>query len=87
MSSSPNMRQFRAYWAFEGHVQPLADEYEQRFGRLPVWLQELDLERIVPLLACCIRIGMPLPISDLLQADEVERREREGQSIRRPKPS
>ncbi len=58
--------------------------YESRLGLLPIWLHELDLERIVPLLACCIRIGMPLPIGDALEADDAERRAQAGKSIRRP---
>mgnify|MGYP000402668298 CR=1 FL=1 len=83
MSSYPKKRQFRPYWAFEGRVQLLADEYEQRLGRLPVWLHELDLERIVPLLECCIRIGMQLPIGDALEADDAERRAQAQKGIRR----
>ncbi len=62
--------------ASEGRMQVLADLYESRLGRLPVWLHELDLERIIPLLECCIRIGMLLPIDDALEADEEERRAR-----------
>lgn len=75
MSSSPQKRQYRPSWTFQGRIKRLADDYEQSLGHLPVWLHELDLERIAPLLACCIRIGMPLPIGDLLQADEADRRE------------
>lgn len=85
MSSSPQKRQFRPYWAFEGRVQLLADEYEQRLGRLPVWLHELDLERVGPLLECCIRIGMQLPIGDALEADDAERRAQVKEGIRRPR--
>ena len=67
MSSSPQKPQYQPSWAFEGRVQQVADEYERRLGRLPVWLHELDMERIVPLLAGCIRIGMQLPSGDALK--------------------
>jgi hypothetical protein len=53
MSSSPQKPQYQPSWAFEVRVQQVADESERRVGRLPVWLHELDLERIVPLLAGC----------------------------------
>lgn len=84
MSSSPKKRQYRSSWAFEGRVQQLADEYEQRLGCLPSWLHELNLERIIPLLECCIRIGMPLAVGDALAADDAERRAAAQKSIRGP---
>ena len=71
--------------ALEGRVQALTDCYERCLGRLPVWLHELDLERIVPLLECCIRIGMQLPIGDALEADEAERRAQARKGLRRPR--
>jgi len=86
MSSLPQKRNQGPSLALEGQVQRLAAQYEQRLGHLPIWLHDLDFERIGPLLVCCIRLGMPLPIGDLLQADDAERREQEGRSIRRPKP-
>jgi hypothetical protein len=67
-----------------GHVQQLTARYERQMGMLPIWLHQLDLERIAPLLACCLRVGMPLPIGNLLEADEGERRAQAGRSIRRP---
>jgi hypothetical protein len=84
--STPHDKQpvSRERWALEGRVQALTECYERRLGRLPVWLHELDLERIVPLLECCIRIGMPLPIGDTLQADDAERRAQAQKSIRGP---
>ena len=67
-----------------GRAQQLTALYEGRLGLLPIWLHELDLERIVPLSACCIRIGMPLTRGDALEADDAERRAQSGRSIRRP---
>jgi hypothetical protein len=75
----------REDWAIEGRVQALSELYECRLGRLPVWLHELDLTRINPLLECCIRIGMPLPVDDALEADEAERRAQAQKGIRRPR--
>ena len=86
MSSIPQKRNKGPSQALEGQVQRLAAQYEQRLGHLPIWLHDLDSERIGPLLACCIRLGMPLPMCDLLETDDAERREQEGRSIRRPKP-
>lgn len=71
MSSSPQMRRFKLCLSFQGPNRHLIQQYEQRFGRLPDWLLELDRERIASLVACCIRIGMRLPADDLLQEDEV----------------
>lgn len=71
--------------ASEGRVQALTDLYELQLGRLPVWLDELDLERIISLLECCIRIGMSLPVGDALEEDEAERRAQAQKSIRRPR--
>jgi hypothetical protein len=85
MSSFSKKRKFRPYWAFDARVQLLADEYEQRLGCLPVWLHELDSERVGPLLECCIRIGMQLTIGDALEADDAERRAQAKNGIRRPR--
>jgi hypothetical protein len=71
--------------ASEGRVPALSELYECRLGRLPVWLHELDLARIIPLLECCIRIGMPLSVGDVLEADEAERRAQAQKDIRRPR--
>ena len=71
-------------WALNGCVHELTALYESRLGLLPIWLHELDLERIVPLLECCLRIGMQLPIGDALEADEGERRARQAQKGIRP---
>lgn len=70
MSARPQKRNNGPSQALEGPLQRLAAQYGQRLGLLPIWLHELDLERISPLLASCIRLGMPLPIGDLLQADD-----------------
>jgi len=85
--STPHDKQpvSRERWALEGRVQALTECYERRLGHLPVWLHELDLGRIVPLLECCIRIGMPLPIGDALEADEAERRAQARKGLRRPR--
>lgn len=72
-------------WTLNGRVNQLTALYESRLGLLPIWLHELDLERIVPLLECCIRIGMQLPIGDALEADEAERRAQAQKGIRRPR--
>ncbi len=71
--------------AFETQIQLLTDAYEQQLGRLPVWLYELNAERIVSLLACCIRIGMPLSVEDALEADEAERKAQALKDLRRPR--
>lgn len=84
--STPHDKRFAKHeaLAIEGKVQALTDLYERCLGRLPVWLYELDLERIIPLLECCIRIGLPLPVGDTLEADDAERRAQSKKGIRRP---
>jgi hypothetical protein len=83
MSKLPNKRNYRSYGAFQSQMKRLIDEYEQQLGRLPIWLPELNAERIASLLACCIRIGMPLPIEDALEADDVDRKTQALKGLRR----
>lgn len=83
MSKFSNKRIYRSYGAFQSQIKRLTDEYEQQLGRLPTWLHELNAERIASLLACCIRIGMPLSIDDLLDADDADRKTQALKDLRR----
>ena len=71
--------------AIEFRLHLLLENYEASLGDLPDWLRELDLVRIVPLVECCLRIGMELPASEMLDQDVEEREEQAKRRLRPPK--
>ena len=71
--------------AVEFRLHLLLENYEASLGDLPVWLHELDLARIAPLVECCLRIGMELPTSEMLDEDIEERKEQVQRGLRQPK--
>ena len=85
MSEFQKNQGYSSSGAFETQMQLLTDEYQKQLGPLPVWLHELNAERIVSLLACCIRIGMPLSVEDALKADEAVRKAQALKDLRRPR--
>jgi hypothetical protein len=71
--------------AVEFRLHLLLENYEASLGDLPDWLHELDLARIVPLVECCLRIGMQLPTCEMLDQDVEEREEQAKRRLRPPK--
>jgi hypothetical protein len=49
------------------HVSAIVRDYETRLGPIPVRFAELDPERVLSLIAACLRIGMRLPVEEAVQ--------------------
>ncbi len=71
--------------AVEFRLHLLLENYEASLGDLPDWLHELDLARIATLVECCLRIGMQLPTSEMLDQDVEERKVQAKRRLRPPK--
>ena len=47
--------------------------YEKSLSDVPVWVEELEPEQALSLMAACLRIGLRLPPEETLLEDMIER--------------